>query len=81
MLIRDEAIIRAEQELDELYKFQDRHIMGYHDENYNEYPSEKGEDLLIKTIFKKRKHLCELYIDKMERYVGKKEKDNDTDTK
>ena len=73
MIIRDEIIIEAEQELDELYKFQKRNIMRYHDENWVKYPSEGGVDLLIQTIYKKRKHLCELYIDKMKRYLGKEE--------
>ena len=77
MLIRDEAIIEAQQELDELVKFRDTHMMNYHDGHYIEYPEENGVDLLRRTINKKRKHLCELYIDKMERYVGKKEKENE----
>ena len=81
MRIRDEAIIRAEQELDELYKFQDRNILRHHDDNYNKYPSISGEDLLIRTIFSKRKRLCELYIDKMERYLGIKGESNDTKSK
>ena len=78
MIIRNKKIIDAQNELDELYKFQDTHMMNYHDGHYIEYPEENGVDLLRRTIFKKRKELCELYIDKMERYVGKKEKDNDT---
>jgi hypothetical protein len=55
-------------------------MMRYHDEHYTEYPKENGDDLLRKTIFKKRKHLCELYIKQMELYLNIGE-NNDTDTK
>ena len=73
MLIRNETIIEAQQELDELEKFRDTHMMNYHDEHYTEYPEENGVDLLRRTIFKKRKHLCELYIKQFELYLEKKE--------
>tara|TARA_R110000772_G_scaffold169976_1_gene281885 strand:- start:27 stop:269 length:243 start_codon:yes stop_codon:yes gene_type:complete len=80
MLIRKETIIEAQNEIDELEKFRDTFMMRYHDEHYTEYPKENGDDLLRKTIFKKRKHLCELYIKQMELYLNIGES-NDTDTK
>ena len=80
MLVRDEAIIEAQQELDELEKFEDTHMMGYHNQHYHEYPKEDGRDLLRKTIKKKQKHLCELYIKQMELYLNIGE-NNDTNTK
>tara|TARA_R110002073_G_scaffold113211_1_gene250200 strand:- start:780 stop:1040 length:261 start_codon:yes stop_codon:yes gene_type:complete len=70
MAIRTKEIIEAQNELDELEKFEDTHMMGYHDQHYIEYPKEKGVDLLFKTIAKKRKHLCELYIKRMELYLN-----------
>ena len=70
MLIRDEIIVEAQQELDELENFRDTNMMRFYDERYIEYPEKKGDDLLMQTILKKRKRLCELYIDKMKRYLG-----------
>jgi len=65
MIIRDENIIRAEQELDELEKFRKSNIMvSYDNENLKH-----GSALLHDTINKKKKVLCELYIDKMKRYL------------
>ena len=70
MIIRDEIIIEAQKELDELESFRDTYMMRKYDEEYNEYPEKKGDDLLHQTIFKKRKRLCELYIDRMKRYLN-----------
>ena len=70
MLIRDENIIKAQQELDELEKFRNTYMLRTYDLHSREHGQEYGEDLLDKTISKKRKELCELYIDKMKRYIG-----------
>tara|TARA_R100000315_G_C5096691_1_gene55457 strand:- start:250 stop:462 length:213 start_codon:yes stop_codon:yes gene_type:complete len=69
MIIRDEIIIEAQKELDELIKFRNTYMMRKYDEEYNEYPAKKGDNLLRRTINLKRKALCELYIDKMKRYL------------
>ena len=76
MIIRDTFIVEAEQELDELIKFRDTKIMYNYDNNNPIYSQELGSRLLNRTINKKKKRLCELYIDKMVRYLdikGKKQ--------
>jgi hypothetical protein len=77
MAIRTKEIIEAQNELDELEKFEKTYIMVQYDGHYKE----NGVDLLYKTIAKKRKHLCELYIKQMELYLKKKGVSNDTNTK
>jgi len=80
MIIRTKEIIEAQNELDELVKFQKTEIIKIHGDN--RYPQDNGDVLLHKTLMKKRKYLCQLYIKQMERYLNKEgSKDNDTDTK
>jgi len=74
MIIRDVHIIKAQEELDELIKFRDTHMLVKYDEEnkYEElYPKPKKEAsvLLRQTINLKKKVLCELYIDKMKKYL------------
>ena len=69
MIIRDVHIIKAQEELDELIKFRNTYMLVRYDEEYTEYPEKKGTDLLRRTINKKKKVLCKLYIDKMKRYL------------
>ena len=69
MIIRDVHIIKAQEELDELIKFRNTYMLVGYDEKYTEYPEKKGTDLLRRTINKKKKVLCKIYIDKMKRYL------------
>ena len=54
MIIRDENIIKAQQELDELEKFRNTYMLRTYDLHSREHGQEYGEDLLDK---KKNKSL------------------------
>jgi len=79
MIIRNKKIIDAQNELDELEKFQKTEMIKIHGSD-NRYSRDNGDDLLHKTFMKKRKYLCQLYIKQMDRYLNIGES-NDTDTK
>jgi hypothetical protein len=70
MIIRNKKIIGAQNELDELVKFQKTEMIKIHGSD-NRYPRDNGDDLLHKTLMKKRKYLCQLYIKQMEIYLNK----------